>query len=342
MHSIILKNIRKEFIVSEKERTSVFEYLITPIISQKRVVVLEDITFSVKKGECLGVIGRNGVGKSTLLKIIAKIMKPSSGEVSVNGTIIPLIDLSFGFELELSGKENVYLYASLIGYKREEIDKKYDSLIEYFGFPKWIDKKLRYYSEGMKLRLAFAIVMISNPDILLIDEAITVGDSTFQTRSFAKIKEFKKQKKTIVFVSHDLNKISEICDSVIYLDNGKIVKEGQKEEVIDYYEKKLFEEDEAYLRELVETKNKILTEIKKDRKGEKTKNNRKETEEELIQYLNELTLMLLNRKNLLTKKIMTLQNNPKRKNAEISELEKELTDVSEKIKTLFLSNSVNI
>jgi ABC-type polysaccharide/polyol phosphate transport system ATPase subunit len=339
MHSIILKNIRKEFIVSEKERTSVFEYLITPLASQKKVLVLEDITFSVKKGECLGVIGRNGVGKSTLLKIIAKIMKPTSGEVSVNGTIIPLIDLSFGFEFELSGKENVYLYASLIGYKREEIDKKYDSLIEYFGFPEWIDKKLRYYSEGMKLRLAFAIVMISNPDVLLIDEAITVGDSSFQNRSFAKIKEFKKQKKTIVFVSHDLNKINEICDSVIYLDNGKIVKEGQKEEVIDFYEKKLFEEDETYLRELVETKNKILTEIKKAQKGEKTKNSRKEIEEELIQYINELTLMLLNRKNILARKIMTLQNNTKRKSAEITELEKELIDVSEKIKTLFLSNS---
>ena len=196
---------------------------------------LRDISFSVEAGECLGIIGENGSGKSTLLRIIAGIYAPSDGKVDVKGRVIPFIELGSGFQGELTGRENVYLYGTLLGLTRSEIDRQFDRIIDFSGLSHFIDTRFASYSSGMKVRLAFSTAIVYDPDILLLDEVLSIGDEDFQNKSFKKIKEFQLKGKTICFVSHGMNDIRKICDQVIVLNQGEMIFKGDVEDGIVHY-----------------------------------------------------------------------------------------------------------
>ncbi|MEK7471714.1 MAG: ABC transporter ATP-binding protein [Patescibacteria group bacterium] len=183
---------------------------------------LKDISFDIKKGEFFGIVGRNGSGKSTLLKIIAQIYQPTKGTVRVNGRLVPFIELGVGFNPELTGRENVYLNGAILGFNKEKIDENYKSIVEFAELEEFMDQKLKNYSSGMQVRLAFACATKAEAEILLVDEVLAVGDSDFQRKCFRFFKELKKIKKTVIFVSHDMDAIAEYCDRAALIDQNKI------------------------------------------------------------------------------------------------------------------------
>ena len=319
MSQIIVKNLYKSFEVEEINDKTIIEYISKIGFNKKNITVLENINLSVKKGECLGIVGRNGSGKSTLLKLLAKTYTPSSGEVIVNGKIMPLLNLGFGFEMNLSGRENVFLFGSLLGLSKKEINSKMKQLIEYFEFPEFIDRKFKSYSDGMKLRLAFATVMVTNPDIVIIDEGIVVGDYSFQLRSLTKIKQLKKEGKTIVIASHDFSLIKSLCDYTLCLEDGKIVKQGSTIAVIDYYKTKLFEEDKKRLSKHIKFVNEAILNLKNTKNKEKIK----EKEIELTQYVGELA-------ELISLRIIELKTSKE----DLSENDKKINELTKEYKEL--------
>ena len=181
---------------------------------------LRDVSFQVKRGETVGIIGTNGSGKSTILKIITGVLNPTQGEVQVNGRISALLELGAGFNMEYSGLENVYLNGTMIGFTREEIDKKLDDILAFADIGDFIHQPVKTYSSGMFVRLAFAVAINIEPEILIVDEALSVGDVFFQAKCYKKFEDFKKMGKTILFVSHDLGSISKYCDRVVLRDDG--------------------------------------------------------------------------------------------------------------------------
>ena len=196
---------------------------------------LRNISFSIKKGATIGVLGQNGSGKSTLLKILAGLMLPSEGEVKINGKISALIELGMGFHPEFSGKSNVYLNSALLGISKEEIDAKFDQIVEFSGIGDFIDRPVKTYSSGMYLRLAFSVAISINPEILLIDEILAVGDALFSQKCVKKLREFQEQGTTVLFVSHDMGAIKNLCDEAILLDKGLLVERGDPGDISDYY-----------------------------------------------------------------------------------------------------------
>ena len=206
-------------------------------IKESRVLALKNINFKVDDGDVVGIIGKNGAGKSTTLGLIAKVLEPSSGEVIVNGKVAPLLELGAGFHPDLSGKENIILNGILLGMRKKEILAKLDSIIEFSEIGDFIDQPIRIYSSGMLSRLGFSVAVHTNPDILLIDEVLSVGDYKFQQKSKNKIYEFKKLGKTIIFVSHDIGVIKELCSKVIVIDNHKVIYDGSIEKGVEIYEK---------------------------------------------------------------------------------------------------------
>lgn len=196
---------------------------------------LKNISFKVKKGEVVGLIGPNGSGKSTLLKIISGITTPTKGTISSKGRIGSLIELGAGFNPDLTGKENVYTNGALLGFTKEEMDNKYPLIEKFADIGEYINQPTRTFSSGMAARLGFAVAIHLNPDILLVDEVLSVGDMKFQEKCLRKIAEYKKQKKTILFVSHDLLTVRNICSRVIVLNHGKIVCDGEPSKAINYY-----------------------------------------------------------------------------------------------------------
>ncbi|MBD5135122.1 MAG: ABC transporter ATP-binding protein [Lachnospiraceae bacterium] len=200
---------------------------------------LHDVNFKVKKGETVGIIGTNGSGKSTILKIITGVLNPTAGEVKVNGRISALLELGAGFNGEYTGIENVYLNGTMIGFSKEEIDAKLDSILEFADIGDFVNQPVKTYSSGMFVRLAFAVAINIDPEILIVDEALSVGDVFFQAKCYHKFEEFKKLGKTILFVSHDLGSIGKYCDRVVLLNQGVKLNEGQPKEMIDIYKKLL-------------------------------------------------------------------------------------------------------
>lgn len=196
---------------------------------------LNDVSFEVKKGEFFGIIGRNGSGKSTMLKILAGIYQADKGKVYINGMISPFLELGIGFNPELSGRDNVYLNATVLGMTKKQIDKKFDSIVEFSEIERFIDQKLKNYSSGMQVRLAFSVAIHANRDILLMDEVLAVGDINFQSKCLEEFNKYKDLGKTVILVTHDIATVQRYCDRAMLIRNGKVVKIGKAEEVGNAY-----------------------------------------------------------------------------------------------------------
>lgn len=223
---------------------------------------LQHVSFDVKKGETIGIIGTNGSGKSTILKIITGVLNPTGGNLTVNGRISALLELGAGFNMEYTGIENIYLNGTMIGFTREEIEKKIDDILEFADIGEFIHQPVKTYSSGMFVRLAFAVAINIEPEILIVDEALSVGDVFFQTKCYRKFEDFKKMGKTILLVSHDLSSISKYCDRVILLNKGKKLAEGVPKQMVDMYKKVLVNQldldDQGKLTEVVPEKKIVL------------------------------------------------------------------------------------
>lgn len=237
-NSIIIKNISKDFKIYHEKRNSVFEFL-TSLLDKKRVhdnlTVLKDVSFTIKKGEMCGIIGLNGSGKTTLLKIIGNIYTPDQGSVMTNGKVTPFLELGTGFNGEFTARDNIIMYGVILGFTKKEIIEKIDSIIRYAEVEKFLDTKLKNFSSGMNARLAFSTAIQVDPDIMLVDEVLSVGDISFKQKSFNTFIEFKKKGKTIVFVSHDIEQVRKLCDKVVWLHDGTVKAYGEPDFVIEQY-----------------------------------------------------------------------------------------------------------
>ncbi|MFF2912169.1 ABC transporter ATP-binding protein [Paenibacillus sp. NPDC057934] len=196
---------------------------------------VDNVSFNVKRGETLGIIGKNGSGKSTLLKMIAGVLTPSSGKISVNGNVSALLELGAGFNGDLSGYENIYLNGTLLGFSKEYVDKSLKNILEFADIGEFIHQPVKTYSSGMFVRLAFAVAININPEILIVDEALSVGDMRFQQKCYRKIREIKKTG-TVLMVSHDTGALASFCDRIIWMDGGRIFKEGRPDKILDEYQ----------------------------------------------------------------------------------------------------------
>jgi lipopolysaccharide transport system ATP-binding protein len=238
MSAIIVDNISKKFRIPHEKKTTVFQNIVGLIKRQfdyEEFWALKDVSFDVKKGEALGIIGRNGSGKSTLLKILAMVLYPNSGSVTMNGKVASFLELGVGFQFELTARENVYIYSSILGLRRKHVDRIYDDIFDFAELKKFENMKLKNFSTGMYLRLAFSTAIHANPDTFLIDEVFAVGDEAFQKKCRDKMNQFKADGKTIVFVSHALNTVNELCQRSMLLNEGRIVTMGDTEKVINDY-----------------------------------------------------------------------------------------------------------
>ncbi len=206
---------------------------------------LRDVSFQVRQGEALGIVGHNGAGKTTILRILSSITTPTEGEITVRGRLAALVDVSSGFHPELTGRENIDLHGAMLGMRRSEIRKKLESIIEFSGVGQYIDVPVKRYSSGMHIRLGFSIAAHLEPDILLLDEILAVGDAAFQSKCLDRIAELRKAGRTIVFISHDLAAVYRLCDRALLLNHGRIVADGPPRQVIDEYQQMTFGDDTA-------------------------------------------------------------------------------------------------
>jgi len=249
--AIKVTGVSKNFLLPHERRNSIKSKVVNLFKNTDKTVevqhALKDISFEVKKGEFFGILGRNGSGKSTLLKILAEIYKPTSGDVNVKGKLVPFIELGVGFNPELTGRENVYLNGALLGFSKSEIDARYNDIVEFAELEGFMDQRLKNYSSGMQVRLAFSVATRADADILLIDEVLAVGDADFQRKCYDYFKSLKKLKKTVVFVSHDMSAIREFCDRAILIEKSKKIKEGNAEKVATEYSRLFLNlDDEAH------------------------------------------------------------------------------------------------
>lgn len=233
--------------------------------------VLKGISFDVKKGESIGLIGRNGCGKSTTLKLLTKILRPNGGTIDIQGRVCSLIELGAGFHPDMSGRENIYINASIFGIKAKEVDERLNDIIRFSELEEFIDNPVRTYSSGMYMRLAFSVAINVDADVLLIDEILAVGDSAFQTKCFNKLKSLKEQGTTIVIVSHSLGQVEQLCDRAIWIDEGYICKEGLAREVCHEYLNSM----EAARLERAELEYRMQLEDEEKRKEEEEKEKQK-------------------------------------------------------------------
>ena len=236
---IEVKNVSMSFRLSQDRIQSIKEYLVTLAkgkLKYKEFWALKNVSFTVRPGEVLGIIGRNGAGKSTILKVISGILKPTEGSVSVRGNIVPMLELGSGFDFDLTGRENIYLNGSILGYSRHFLDEKYDEIVSFSELGEFIEMPIRNYSSGMMMRLAFSIATVVNPEILIVDEILAVGDEAFQRKSRQRMLELMGGGTTVLFVSHSLDQIRELCDRVLWLDHGQIKMLGETKEVCDAYQ----------------------------------------------------------------------------------------------------------
>lgn len=241
---IILKNVSMKFNLGVEKDNSlkmIFINLFTPRKKKKKDYfwALKDIDFRINKGDVVGIIGANGAGKSTLLKVVSGVYKPTTGTVEVNGKISPMIELGAGFDPELTARENIYLNGAILGYSKEFLEQKFDEIVEFSELKDFLDVPVKNFSSGMVAKLAFSISTIVDPEVLIVDEILSVGDIKFQEKSKNKMMSMIEGGTTVLYVSHSIDSIKELCSKVIWLDHGKIIKMGNAKEICDEYYKKL-------------------------------------------------------------------------------------------------------
>ena len=245
-NAISVKNIHKMYKLYASKMDRIYDALgVTPLSKYKKHNALNGVSFDVAKGECIGIIGTNGAGKSTILKIITGVVSPTSGEIEVNGRISALLELGAGFNQEYTGIENIYLNGTMIGMSKEEVDEKLDDILKFADIGEYVYQPVKTYSSGMFVRLAFAVAINVDPEILIVDEALSVGDVFFQAKCYQKFEEFKNAGKTILFVSHDLSSIEKYCDRAILLNKGELVCDGTPKDTIDLYKQILVGQSEG-------------------------------------------------------------------------------------------------
>ncbi len=237
--AVIVKDLYKTFKLPHEQHSGIKQAAVSIFRGKKGYEtqkVLNDISFEINKGEFFGIVGRNGSGKSTLLKLLAGIYVPDSGLVQVNGNLTPFIELGVGFNPELTGQENVFLNGALLGFSRAEMQEMYDEIVQFAELEKFMDQKLKNYSSGMQVRLAFSIAIRANTPILLIDEVLAVGDSEFQSKCYAAFRKLKEEGRTIIFVTHDMSAVERFCDRVLVVKSGKAVGVFSPQEASVMYE----------------------------------------------------------------------------------------------------------
>lgn len=240
---IKLENVSMKFNLGIEKNFSIKEAFIAFFDRKRRPKTtefwaLKDVSFNIKRGEVIGLIGSNGAGKSTLLKVVSGVMKPTKGKITVNGVISPMIELGAGFDPELTARENIYLNGSILGYSKQFIDDKFNEIVEFSELRDFLDAPVKNFSSGMVAKLAFSIATIVSPEILIVDEILSVGDIKFQEKSKNKMLELIKGGTTVLYVSHSLESIKELCNRVVWLEHGQIVKIGETKKICDEYYKK--------------------------------------------------------------------------------------------------------
>ena len=236
---IEVRDVSVSFAMANDRVPSIKEYIIKKVkgqIKSEAFHALSNISFNVHKGEVVGLIGHNGAGKSTLLKVISGILKPTSGSVEVRGNIVPMLELGSGFDYDLSGKENIYLNGAILGYSESFLKSKYDEIVAFSEIKDFMNVPLRNYSSGMVMRLAFSIATVVQPDILIVDEILAVGDADFQKKSKARMLELMSGGTTVIYVSHSMAQIREMCTKAVWIEHGKMMLEGNAQQVCDAYE----------------------------------------------------------------------------------------------------------
>ncbi len=237
---IEVNNVSMHFRMPGDRINSLKEYVVQTLrrkLSYEEFIALADVSFDVYHGEVLGLIGHNGAGKSTILKVISGILSPTCGSVKLHGNVVPMLELGSGFDMEMTGRENIFLNGAILGYSEEFLQSKYDEIVAFSEIEQFINIPLRNYSSGMIARLAFSIATVVEPEILIVDEVLSVGDAAFQEKSKRRMMELMSGGATVLFVSHSLEQIRELCNRVVWLDHGKVKMYGNTQEVCDAYEK---------------------------------------------------------------------------------------------------------
>lgn len=237
-NAVEIKNVSMMFNKSSERIDNIKEYIVR--LAKRNIMfeefwALKDVSFNIKKGEAIGIVGLNGSGKSTLLKIIAQVMKPTKGSIRVNGSIAPLIELGAGFDMDLSARENIFLNGAVLGYSRAEMKKKFEEIMDFAELWDFVDVAIKNYSSGMIARLGFAIATAHTPDILIVDEILGVGDYKFQEKCEKRMNEIISHGATIIFVSHSIKQVRELCTKAVWLEKGNLIMVGDVEEVCDKY-----------------------------------------------------------------------------------------------------------
>jgi len=237
INSVIVNHVHKHFYVYLDKSNTLKESIVSLFSRNKKEkrVVLDDISLKIKKGECVALIGTNGSGKSTLLKLITQIIFPNKGKITTHGKLTSLLELGAGFHPDFSGRENIYFNASIFGLSKQEIDKRLDQIIEFSELESYIDNPVRTYSSGMYMRLAFSVAINVDAEILLVDEILSVGDQHFQEKCINKMKELRNEGKTMVFVTHSMDQVKDLCDRAIWIKDGKIQMDGKPKDVVEKY-----------------------------------------------------------------------------------------------------------
>lgn len=237
-NAVEVRNVQMHFNMSKEKIDSIKEYVIKFLKRQlmyENFVALNDVSFDIRKGDVFGIVGLNGSGKSTLLKVISGILKPTKGTVKVNGTIAPLIELGAGFDMDLTARENIFLNGSVLGFSRKMMHEKFDEIVEFSEMEDFLDVPMKNYSSGMVARVAFAIATITHPDILIVDEILSVGDFHFQEKCEARIQQMMSGGTTVIIVSHSIHQIEKLCNRVLWLDHGDMKMLGDMEAVCEAY-----------------------------------------------------------------------------------------------------------
>jgi ABC-type polysaccharide/polyol phosphate transport system ATPase subunit len=237
--AVAFNNVSKRFVLRRERAYTILESLIGLVrparVGTEEFWALKDVSFAIPAGQTFGIVGPNGAGKSTILKLMSRILEPTSGQVAVRGRVSPLLELGAGFHPELTGRENVYLNAALFGVTEAEAHDRFDEIVEFSELKDFIDVPLKHYSSGMYMRLGFAVAANIIPDVLLVDEVLAVGDEAYQRKCLKKIQEFRTEGRTIVFVSHDLPTVRQICHQALWLDQGRVQALGPTDDVVDAY-----------------------------------------------------------------------------------------------------------